>query len=407
LVTQFEIVGTEFGTRIVSGFFSKLARPAAVRSSKSRWGREEPEVNVEIECKNLLMNGSIELNNEQKYQLTDKGRSEAQEFSKKLEVGADFFNKVLSPAAAARNTVVVDLFLAAIKLVAGLFSGSVGLLADGVDSIIDTISASAVWIGMKVRKELLGALVIILTMFVGGISIGYDSVTTVWGAINGVMTLMTMPYLVIVIEGIALVSSTSLLLYQRLVGKRNGSLALISQSVDSKNHVYVAAAVIVGAIFAIFGIPFLDALVGAFVAVRILIDATGLSKEMLSSMRGEKMDLSKYEVPFEKQWRLSKLETFRIWILYSIKDEKLNTKDQIISSLEKTFKPEYVPILSEFRFSLGEGFNFDVSFNDLIEPLLKDNLLIQRNDEFIITNEGRNNVDRLLGNMRFRQSDLI
>jgi hypothetical protein len=31
LVSQFEIVGIEFGTRIVSGLFSKFGRPAAVR----------------------------------------------------------------------------------------------------------------------------------------------------------------------------------------------------------------------------------------------------------------------------------------------------------------------------------------------------------------------------------------
>lgn len=36
LVAQFEIVGMEFGSKVVSGLLSMLARPAAVRSSKQR-----------------------------------------------------------------------------------------------------------------------------------------------------------------------------------------------------------------------------------------------------------------------------------------------------------------------------------------------------------------------------------
>jgi hypothetical protein len=74
MATQFELVG-EFGTRIVSGFFPKLARPATVRSSKSRLKRDGPEVNIELECGNLLMKGLLELNETRKYQLTDKARA--------------------------------------------------------------------------------------------------------------------------------------------------------------------------------------------------------------------------------------------------------------------------------------------------------------------------------------------
>jgi hypothetical protein len=48
LATRFEIVGVELGTRIVSGFFSKLGRPATVRSSKSKNKIDEPDVKWSI-----------------------------------------------------------------------------------------------------------------------------------------------------------------------------------------------------------------------------------------------------------------------------------------------------------------------------------------------------------------------
>jgi len=39
------------------------------------------------------------------------------------------------------------------KLLAGFLSGSVGLIADGADATVDTVSASLVWIGIKYKKE--------------------------------------------------------------------------------------------------------------------------------------------------------------------------------------------------------------------------------------------------------------
>jgi Co/Zn/Cd efflux system component len=407
MATQFEIVGTEFGTRIVSGFFSKLARPAAARTNKSKPKRDEPDVDIELECSNLMMKGLLAINETRKYQLTRKGEEKAKQFSEKMERGAAFFeNQLLGPVAAARNTVILDFFLSVMKLTSGFFGGSIGLISDGTDSSVDTVSASVAWVGMKLKKESLGALITILLMFVAGISVGYDSITAILAALQAKASLITGPYLVIGVEGIALAVAAILFFYQRFTGKRNGSLSLISQSVDSKNHIYVAAMVITGAVFSIFGIPLVDALVGAFVAARILIDAVGLLKDMLSSIRGEKTSLSKYEVPFEKQWQSSKLATFRSWILYSVKEEQLDTRDAIINSLEKTFKPEYVPILSEFKFSLGKGFDFKQSFDDLLKPLLDERLLIQQNQKFILTDEGRSRVDGLLRNMRFARARL-
>ncbi len=212
-----------------------------------------------------------------------------------------------------------------------------------------------------------------------------------------------MPYLVILTEIIALTVATFLFLYQRFVGKRNGSLALISQSVDSKNHIYVATGVIIGAIFSIFGIHFVDALIGGFVATRILIDGLGLSKEAFASIKGEDIDLEKYEVPFERHWRMSKLETFRTWILYSVKELELKTREELVDELNRTFKPKYVPILTEYKFRLGEGFDFEKSFGTLVNPLLEKGLLNKRNGDFQVTDHGKKRITELTKNLRFLQ----
>jgi divalent metal cation (Fe/Co/Zn/Cd) transporter len=404
LVSQFEIVGTEFGTRIVSSVLSKFGRPAVIRRSRVNRKKSEQQIDIKLECRDLQERGLINLNKMDKYELTAEGEKQAIDFEKGLKKGADILEgQFLSPSAAARNTVIIDFFLATLKLLSGFFSGSVGLFADGADAAVDTVSAAVVWLGMKIRREYLGTLIVLLMMFVAGISIGYDSIISVIEAFFGTLSPLAMPYLVIVTEIIALIFAALLFLYQRFVGKRNGSLALISQSVDSKNHIYVAAGVIVGAVFSIFGIHFVDALIGSFVAARILVDGIGLSKETFASIKGEDVDLEKYEVPFESHWRMSKLETFRTWILYSIKELELKTRNELVDELTCTFKPEYIPILTEYKFRLGEGFDFEESFDALVKPLLDAGLLKKNDGDFLITDKGEKRITELTKNIRFLQ----
>ena len=403
LVAQFEVVGVEFGTRIVSGLFSKLGRPAVIRPNAAR-GRSGPDVDMEEKCAALAAKGLIALNDGQQYYLTAAGEAEAQRFAQQMARSVSVLERQFaSPMAAARNTMIIDLVLATLKLAAGLLSGSVGLLADGADAAVDTVSAAVVWIGMKAQKEVVGTLVILVMMFVTGVSVGYESLTSILEAVAGTLTPLARPFLVMGTEAVALLFAVGLFLYQRFVGKTHGSLALISQSVDSKNHIYVAALVIVGAGLAINGIPFVDAVIGAFVAAKILIDGVGLVRELRASLQGEATDLAKYALPLEEPWRLSKVETFRTWILYLVQEDVATTRDAVIAALERTFKPEYVPILHEFRFSLGKDVDFDASFDELTRPLLEDGLLVQRHDTFVLTAKGRNRVNRMVRSLRFRQ----
>jgi Co/Zn/Cd efflux system component len=338
------------------------------------------------------------------YELTAEGEEKAKEFEKNLKKSVEVLEgQFLSPSAAARNTIMIDFFLAALKLLSGIFSGSVGLLADGADAAVDTMSAAVVWLGMKIKREILGTLIVLLMMFVTGISVGYDSIISIIEAFLGMLSPLAMPYLAILTETISIIFATILFLYQRYVGNRNGNMSLISQSVDSKNHIYVAAAVIIGAIFSVFEIHFADALVGGFVAARILIDGVGLSRETIASIKGEEVNLEKYEVPFERHWRMAKLETFRTWILYTVQELKLKNRHELVSELERVFKPKYVPILTEFKFSLGEDFDFEESFDVLIKPLLENGFLINQNGGFLITNKGRKYVTKLTKNLRYLQ----
>lgn len=407
LISTFELSGIQFSQEITKSFL-KLFYKFGLKPKPEFKPRKKKEVSIEDvgldQCQKLIEKGLIRINRDEKYALTDGGKIEARKFENDLKTAASVVqSQFFSITAATRNTVLADFLLALIKLSAGFLSASVGLLADGADAAIDTASALIVWVGLKLKKEVVGTFIIILMMFITAISIGYESVTKIFELITSTVEPITMPYLVIIVESVALLAVVILYIYQRYVGKRSGSLALISQSVDSKNHIYVAVVVITSALLSIFGIHFIDPLIGVFVATRILSDDFELVKEALSSIQGE-TDLKKYEMPFEKQWHLGKLETFRTWILYSIKEEEMNTQDEIVASLERTFNPKYVPILSEFDFSLGKDFNFKKEFRRLVKPLLDQKLLVHRNGMYELTPTGRTRADAIIHSIRYRQN---
>jgi len=383
-------------------------RPREDYSAKMKKWREkhEQQINVQLECKHLIEKGVLRLNEEKKYELTEKGVEEAEKSAGEMKRAlTSIRSQYLSPTAAARNTVIADFFLAIMKLLAGFFSNSVSLIADGADAAIDTVSASVVWAGIKFKKELAGTLIIILMMFITASSVGYESITKIIETITATTKPILMPCLVIIVEGIALITAIILHFYQRYVGKNNGSLVLISQSIDSKNHVYVAGAVIISAIFSIFGIHFVDALIGTFVASRILIDGFRLSKEVLSSAKGEEIDFSKYKMPLEGHRHLSRLETFRAWILYSIKEDNLTTKEELIKSLKRSFKPKYTYILSEFRFRPSIDINFEKEFDNIIKYLIEEKFITKNGKNFTLTEEGRKRVDKIFKNIRYLQNE--
>ena len=397
---HFHAFGYTFHNKLIGKLYNLI--PWLKHPAKWRETAEE-KVNIEMECKRLIEDGLIRLSEDGKYELTESGKMEAEKVAREMAGKVTLLERqVLSSTAAARNTVITNACLAVMKLLTGLLSGSAGLIADGADAAIDTISASVVWVGEKIRKEALGMLVIIFMMFITAISIGYESIMRIVGIMTASVSPISSPYLVILVEGAALLIACFLYLYQRYVGVRNGSLVLISQSIDSRNHIYIAVAVIVGAAFSTFNINFVDALVGAFISIRIFRDGVELSREVATFIKGEAVDLSRYEIPFQKHWKLSKLETFRIWILYSI-ENRLNTKEALIESLERVFRRRYFPTLSESRYGVGEEINFEEEFNNLIKPLLENRLVAEEDGKFILTETGKRRISGIFRGLRYRE----
>lgn len=323
------------------------------------------------------------------FELTDEGKIIVVKINEKLEKRAELIkNRMFKPSSAAINTTIVDGLMAFLKLSVGFITGSVGIISDGTDSATDTISAFLVWVGIKYKHESLSTLLVILLLFVASITVMYESFSRLYSAWLGNITPIVDPSLVILIEGIAIFVYAGLFFYQRQVGRGSGSLTLISQSVDSKNHIFIASSVVMGAVFSMFGIYFVDAIVGAVVAFRIFTDAVGLLKDAIHSMKGEETDLHKYKTPIEGYVQEGKLKAFRIWVIYAIWARELNNHKEIIDSLTEMYTKTYIPVLSELNLIPEEKFGFEKDFDKIMDPLLKRNFITRDGDKYTATESG-------------------
>jgi Co/Zn/Cd efflux system component/predicted transcriptional regulator len=372
------------------------------RSRKSRRHSRYYKFDSAKELEILINRGHVKRTQDGLLELTDVGRDMARKEKEKLDRSSRWWNKnVFNPTATARNTVVIDLFLAAIKLLAGFLSGSMAMLADGSDGAVDTASATVVWIGIKKKREIIGTFIIIAMIIITGLVIGYESGETIWFALHGDSEAMERPYLVIVVEVVAVLFALLLTSYQGMVGKKFRSLALISQSIDSRNHIFVAVAVIVGAMFSIFGIHYVDAIIGMVIAGRMLIDGGALFQEARSSMKGEETDFGKYEGYLERSVRKRQLDGIRTWVLYYLREEGPTTEEKVLQNIESTFKREYIPFLTEYRSTPILGMDFEADLPALLEPLLEKGLVERKNEVLAITSKGNRQLQSSFNTMKY------
>ncbi len=122
-------------------------------------------------------------------------------------------------------------------------------------------------------------------------------------------------------------------------------------------------------------------------------------------MRGQLPEFSKFKLPIERRFEQSRLDNFRNWILYSIYKDKSSTKQELVASLEKTFRPSYMPTsFNEFR--VGTGVDFENDFSDLIQPLIAEAYLVETNGAYSLTSKGKTFIKDTVDTLRYKETEL-
>jgi cation diffusion facilitator family transporter len=350
-----------------------------------------------VDLEKMTETGWVE-RQEERYALTPLGHEEASKRLASLRKLGGKVHKLLQPQTVAQVSLAVHLGLAALKLPAGLLSGSVGLLNDAADTLLDGLSSLLVYAGMRFDKERVVSVVLVLLMLVTGGFTFYEAVRRFFVPFEPEVDWFT--FLATILSALVCLV---LYFYQRFVGLRGGSMALITQSVDSRNHVIVAASVTAGLIASLLRFPLLDTLVGLAVAVLILKSAVELAVELVRSLGEEDVDLSRYRMGLAEQYEQFRQAQLRDWMLYLVEERGVLTRAELLARARQALDFGDNPVLQEL--GLAERPQAGEMIEQSLAGLIERGWLAEQ-DRLTVTDAGKDRLRRRMGGTRWEMHRL-
>jgi hypothetical protein len=177
-------------------------------------------------------------------------------------------------------------------------------------------------------------------------------------------------------------------LYQRYVATRSKQLPLISQAVDSRNHAVVAAGVTAGLVAALLRFPLMDAVVGLAVAVLILKSGVELALETLRALRGEEVDLSRYELGFVEEYHRFQERQLADGLLSVVMEEGPLTRSAMLARCRGTLDARDVPLLRALGWDRGAA-RLEKRVTKTLETLIERGLIGADGEVLQVTEKGR------------------
>lgn len=195
--------------------------------------------------------------------------------------------------------IVCNIFLFLGKLLAGLLSGSVSVMADAVNNLSDASSSLVTLLGFKLaekpadphhpyghaRMEYLSGLVVAAMILLIGAELVKSSVDKILHPQAVAFTWLTAGILIT-----SILVKLWLAAFCRKLGKSIGSTALEATAADSRNDVISTAAVLAAGILGQLFSWQMDGYVGLAVALFILYSGIGIAKDTVNPLLGEAPD---------------------------------------------------------------------------------------------------------------------
>ena len=335
---------------------------------------------------------------EERYALTAMGHEKAADRLAGLRKAGMFARKLVQPQTVSKVSLAVHLGLAALKLPAGLLSGSVGLINDAADTLLDGLASLLVYAGFRFNRERAVNVVLVLLMLgTGGLTF-YEAARRFFAPFEPEVDWLT--FLAVALSALVCLALWG---YQRYVGLRSGSVALITQSVDSRNHVIVALGVVAGLVASLLHFDLLDTLVGLMVAILILKSAVELGIETIHSLREGDVDLSRYSMGLVERYAQFRQAQLCDWMLYLVEKEKKATQAELRARAGQAFDFSDNPALR------GLGLDRQGETSELVKDSLQE--LYERgwlvgDKRLSVTDAGKEHLSRLMGRTRGRRHRL-
>jgi len=321
-------------------------KPLGLFKTTERQVRDQT-ASVKERLEDLVARGWIVREGE-RYTLTSLGREEVNRRLSQLSETGALVRKFLLPPNVSRVTLGVHLGLTVLKLPAALLSGSVGLLNDATDTLLDGLSSLLVYLGIRFEKERAANVVLVTLMLATGLLTLYEA-----GRRFFVSFEPEVDWFAFLAASLSALVCLALWAYQRYVGLRSGIMAFITQSVDSRNHVIVAASVTAGLLASLLHFSLLDTLVGLGVALLILKSAIELAVETLRSLGEEEMDISRFEFGIAAPYRRFLQSQLRDWMLYLVDKQGIGIRAELVARASHALDFNQIPAVQAMELAQG------------------------------------------------------
>lgn len=206
----------------------------------------------------------------------------------------DYFQKTANRVAVV--TIIGNLVLSLIKLLAGIFAHSSAMISDAVHSASDVFSTFVVIIGIKLaakepdkehpygheRMECVAAIILSVVLFITGLGIGVDAVKNI---ISSDYSRIKIPGIAALITAVvSILCKEAMYWYTRFYAKKIDSSALMADAWHHRSDAFSSVGALIGIIFARIGYPIMDSVASLVIFVFIIKAAIDIFKEAMDKM---------------------------------------------------------------------------------------------------------------------------
>ncbi len=274
------------------------------------------------------------------------------------------------------------IFMSSLKIIVGLNAGSDALFNEGIENFTDIIKIFIITLSIKLGKDRLGAIAIIILMLITGINLIIASVFSIFQT-----DIISPSYFTFILMFISILLNLMLLVLKNFVGKLQANFALLSDAKDNVINIRLSLGVIIGLIFALFGIYWVDSIVGIVIASLIIFD--GLETLLALIKSGEDIDIDSFKLSLDKAFE------FKIahWILVVIEEERLSIhqlNEKFNESINKGY--EIFGIWAIFGLSSIETF----SIQYILNLMKKRGLFFEQDNKIYLTDKGKKQYNNAL-----------
>lgn len=209
---------------------------------------------------------------------------------------------ILAIMGVAWTSLVMNMLLAALKLVAGILGKSSALISDSIHSATDVFSTIIVMIGVKMgskepdlkhqygheRLECVTALILVATLSGTGIGIGYNGIHKI---ITGNQQQLATPTMLALVVSITVILIKEVLyLYTKHAARTWGSETLMADAWHHQSDALASFGGFAGIVGVMIGFPLMDCVASIFISLFIFKAAADIFRDAVAKMVDEACD---------------------------------------------------------------------------------------------------------------------